>query len=69
MHSAEQPTNSQCNNGSRIRLDLNRITQPRVTVTPIKDETGKLIGMAAVMRDATKQFQEMRALRRKLNER
>ena len=33
------------------------------TVTPIKDQTGKLIGMAAVMRDVTKQFQEMRALK------
>jgi PAS domain S-box-containing protein len=39
------------------------------TVTPIKDETAKLIGMAAVMRDVTKQFQEVRALKRKLDER
>ena len=38
------------------------------TVTPIKDETGKFVGMAAVMRDVTKQFQEMRALKGKLNE-
>jgi DUF438 domain-containing protein len=38
-------------------------------VTPIKDETGKFVGMAAVMRDVTKQFQEMRALKRKLDER
>jgi PAS domain S-box-containing protein len=39
------------------------------TVTPLTDETGKLIGVAAVMRDVTKQFQEMRALKRKLDER
>jgi hypothetical protein len=39
------------------------------TVTLLKDETGKLVGMAAVMRDVTKQFQEMRALRQKLDER
>ena len=39
------------------------------TITPIKDETGKLIGMAAVMRDVTKQYQEMRELKRKLDER
>ena len=39
------------------------------TITPIKDETGKLIGMAAVMRDVTKQFQEMRELKRRLDER
>jgi hypothetical protein len=36
------------------------------TVTPIEDETGKLIGMAAVMRDVTEQFQEMRALKSKI---
>ena len=39
------------------------------TITPIKDEAGKLIGMAAVMRDVTKQFQEMRELKRRLDER
>jgi signal transduction histidine kinase len=39
------------------------------TITPIKNETGKLIGMAAVMRDVTKQFQEMRALKRQLAQR
>jgi hypothetical protein len=29
----------------------------------------QLVGLAAVMRDVTKQFQEMRALKRKLDER
>ena len=51
-----------------IRKDGSTISV-EFTVTPIKDETGKLIGMAAVMRDVTKQFQEMRALKRKLDER
>ena len=51
-----------------IRKDGSTISV-EFTVTPIKDETGELIGMAAVMRDATKQFQEMRALKRKLDER
>jgi hypothetical protein len=58
-----------------IEIDEQRLANVRftpsleVTVTPIKDETGKLVGMAAVMRDVTKQFQEMRALKRKLDER
>ena len=49
------------NDGSTISVEF--------TITPIKDESGKLIGMAAVMRDVTKQFQEMRALKRRLDER
>ena len=51
-----------------IRKDGSTISV-EFTITPIKDETGKLIGMAAVMRDVTKQYQEMRELKRKLDER
>jgi PAS domain S-box-containing protein len=51
-----------------IRKDGSTISV-EFTITPIKDESGKLIGVAAVMRDVTKQFQEMRALKRKLDER
>jgi PAS domain S-box-containing protein len=51
-----------------IRKDGSTISV-EFTITPIKDESGKLIGMAAVMRDVTKQFQEMRALKRRLDER
>jgi PAS domain S-box-containing protein len=51
-----------------IRKDGSTISV-QFTVTPIKDQTGKLIGMAAVMRDVTSQFQEMRALKRKLGDR
>jgi PAS domain S-box-containing protein len=51
-----------------IRKDGSTISV-QFTVTPTMDQTGKLIGMAAVMRDVTKQFQEMRALKRKLGER
>jgi PAS domain S-box-containing protein len=36
------------------------------TVIPLRDESGKMIGMAAIMRDVTKRFEEMRALKRKL---
>jgi PAS domain S-box-containing protein len=39
------------------------------TITPLRDAAGQIIGMAAVMRDVTKQFQELRALKRKLAER
>ena len=36
------------------------------TVVPLKDEDGAMVGMAAIMRDVTKRFEEMRALRRQL---
>jgi PAS domain S-box-containing protein len=39
------------------------------TITPLRDAAGQIIGMAAVMRDVTKQFRELRALKRKLAER
>ena len=51
-----------------IRKDGSTISV-EFTITPIKDESGKLIGMAVIMRDVTKQFQEMRALERRLDER
>jgi PAS domain S-box-containing protein len=38
------------------------------TVVPLKDATGKLIGIMAILRDVTKRFEEMRLLRRKLAE-
>jgi len=51
-----------------IRKDGSTISV-EFTVTPIKDQTGTLVGAVAVMRDVTKQFQEMRALKRRLAER
>ena len=36
------------------------------TIVPLKDEHGRMAGMAAVMRDVTARFQELRDLRRKL---
>jgi PAS domain S-box-containing protein len=38
------------------------------TIVPLKNERGQMIGMAAVMRDATARFNEMKALRKKLAE-
>lgn len=36
------------------------------TILPVRDAAGKLVGIAAYLRDATARFEEMRALRREL---
>ena len=36
------------------------------TIMPLRGTTGGLIGLAAIMRDVTKRFEEMRALKRTL---
>ena len=36
------------------------------TIVPLQDEFGKIIGIGAIMRDVTKRFDELRALRREL---
>ena len=46
--------------GSRISLEF--------TIIPLRDQTGELIGLAAIMRDVTKRFEELRALKQKLIE-
>jgi PAS domain S-box-containing protein len=38
------------------------------TIVPLRDQTGQMTGMAAIMRDVTTRFEEMRSLRRKLAE-
>ena len=47
--------------GSRVSLEF--------TVTTIRDEAGEMVGVAAILRDVTARFEEMKALRRKLAER
>jgi PAS domain S-box-containing protein len=44
--------------GSRISLEF--------TVVPLSDADGRIEGVAAVMRDVTRRFEEMQALKRKL---
>jgi PAS domain S-box-containing protein len=44
--------------GARISVEF--------TVVPFRDEAGRMVGIAAVMRDVTKRFEEMKALRRQL---
>ena len=41
--------------GSRISIEF--------TVTPFHDTAGRMLGIAAIMRDVTKRFEEMKALR------
>jgi PAS domain S-box-containing protein len=46
--------------GQRISLEF--------TIVPLKDERGQMQGIAAVMRDVTSRFEEMRSLKQKLAE-
>ena len=38
------------------------------TIMPLRDEAGRLIALAALLRDVTKRFEEMRELKRRLAE-
>lgn len=46
--------------GSAVSLEF--------TIVPLRDRSGRLTGLAAIMRDVTKRFEEVRALKRKLAE-
>ena len=46
--------------GTRFSLEF--------TIVPLRDETGRMAGMAAIMRDVTARFEEMRAMRQQLAE-
>ena len=50
-----------------IRKDGGRISL-EFTIVPLRNEAGQTIGMAALMRDVTVRFEEMRALRQKVAE-
>jgi PAS domain S-box-containing protein len=43
--------------GTRLSIEF--------TIVPLKDETGAMTGLAAILRDVTGRFEEMRALRQK----
>ena len=47
--------------GARISVEF--------TIVPFADNAGRMIGIAAIMRDATARFEELRALRRELEAR
>jgi PAS domain S-box-containing protein len=46
--------------GSRVSIEF--------TILPFRDAGGRLIGIAAILRDVTARFEEMRALRKELAE-
>ena len=48
-----------------VRKDGTRVSV-EFTIVPFKDDAGRMIGIAAIMRDATARFEELRALRRQL---
>lgn len=48
-----------------IRKDGSRLST-EFTIVPFRDENGRMLGVAAVMRDVTKKFEEMRALRKQV---
>jgi PAS domain S-box-containing protein len=48
------------NDGTRISIEF--------SIVPLRQEAGNLAGLAAIMRDVTKRFTEMRALKQKLTE-
>jgi PAS domain S-box-containing protein len=45
-----------------LRKDGTRISV-EFTILPFRDASGRMVGMAATLRDATKRFEEMKALR------
>lgn len=47
--------------GSRLSIEF--------TIAALKDAQGRISGLAAVMRDVTSRFEELKALRRQLNDR
>jgi PAS domain S-box-containing protein len=46
--------------GTRLSIEF--------TIVPLRDESGRLTGLAAILRDVTKRFEEMRALKQSLAE-
>src|SRR6516162_7137343 len=48
-----------------VRKDGTRVSV-EFTIVPFADDAGKMIGIAAIMRDVTARFEELRALRRQL---
>jgi PAS domain S-box-containing protein len=48
-----------------VRKDNTRISV-EFTIVPFKDLVGRMVGIAAIMRDATKSFEELRSLRKEI---
>ena len=50
-----------------IRKDGSRVSV-EFTILPFHGEAGKIVGMAAIMRDVTTRFEELKALRKRVAE-
>jgi PAS domain S-box-containing protein len=48
-----------------VRKDGARVSV-EFTIVPFTDDTGRMVGIAAIMRDVTARFDELRALRKEL---
>ena len=48
-----------------LRKDGTRISV-EFTILPFHDEAGRMVGIAAILRDVTRRFEEMKALRKEL---
>jgi PAS domain S-box-containing protein len=48
-------------NGTRVSIEF--------TIVPFRDGAGRMVGIASILRDVTKRFEEMKDLRRQLAER
>ena len=48
-----------------VRMDGTRISV-EFTIVPFTDDSGRMVGIAAIMRDTTARFEELRTLRRQL---
>ena len=48
-----------------VRKDGTRVSV-EFTIVPFTDDAGQMIGIAAILRDVTARFEELRALRRQL---
>ena len=57
--------NGQILSVAAVRKDGTRVSV-EFTIVPFTDNAGRMIGIAAIMRDATARFEELRALRRQL---
>lgn len=48
-----------------LRKDGSRVSI-KFTIVPFRDASGRMVGIAAIMRDVTRRFEELKALRKEL---
>jgi PAS domain S-box-containing protein len=69
-HATMRTGQSRYEEGHLLSVPANRKDGTRIsvefTIVPFTDDEGRMAGIAAVMRDATKSFEELRALRKQV---